>query len=157
MVYPKNINLIQLLVWDYLWMVMDYLFLVIFIQETKTNKKHYFVDNGLLTLFLTDPETSLLENICAIYLYRLYGEEVYFYNKNVEVDFYLPSEETAIQVCYSLGDVETFQRETGALIKLANHVPLRRMVIITRDEERTIELPDGMKIEVIPVWKWLLK
>lgn len=125
--------------------------------EKETNKKHYFVDNGLLALFLTNPETSLLENICAIQLYRLYGEEVYFYNKNVEVDFYLPSEETAIQVCYSLGDVETFQRETGALIKLASHVPLRRMVIITRDEERTIELPDGMKIEVFPVWKWLLK
>lgn len=35
----KNIDLILSLVWVYLWMVMDYLFLVIFIQETSMNKK----------------------------------------------------------------------------------------------------------------------
>lgn len=124
--------------------------------EKETSKKHYFVDNGLLSLFLTDPDTSLLENICAIHLYRLHGEGLYFYNKNVEVDFYLPSEETAIQVCYSLSDMETFQRETNALQKLSSHVKLRRLIIITRDEERKTTLPNGQEVEIIPVWKWLL-
>ena len=41
--------------------------------ERETIKKHYFIDNGLLNIFLTDPDTSLLENLCAIYLYKRYG------------------------------------------------------------------------------------
>lgn len=124
--------------------------------EKETVKKHYLVDNGLLSLFLTDPETSLLENICAIHLYRLYEGDIYFYNKNIEVDFYLPSEATAIQVSYSLDDMETEVRETQALMKLSQFVELKRLLIITRDEERTIHLPNGMQVEVMPVWKWLL-
>lgn len=125
--------------------------------EKETTKKHYLVDNGLLSLFLTDPETSLLENICAVHLYRLYENDVYFYNKNVEVDFYLPSQATAIQVSYSLGDAETEERETQALLKLSQYVELNRMVIVTHDEERTISLSDSRQVEVVPVWKWLLQ
>jgi len=123
--------------------------------EKETMKKHYFEDNGLLTLFLTDAETSLLENICALHLHRLYEEEVYFYNRNIEVDFYLPSQSTAIQVSYDLSDVTTFERETQALEKLSHVVKLERMLIITRDEERTITLASGQTIEAVPVWKWL--
>jgi len=123
--------------------------------EKETMKKHYFEDNGLLTLFLTDAETSLLENICALHLHRLYEEEVYFYNRNIEVDFYLPSQSTAIQVSYNLSDVTTFERETQALEKLSHVVKLERMLIITRDEERTITLSSGQTIEAVPVWKWL--
>jgi len=119
-------------------------------------KKHYFEDNGLLTLFLADAETSLLENICALHLHRNYEDEVFFYNRNIEVDFYLPSQSTAIQVSYDLSDVTTFQRETQALEKLSHVVTLERMLIITRDEERTITLSSGQTIEAVPVWKWLL-
>ena len=40
MAFQKNIDLTLLLVWDYLWMVMDYLFLLIFILAIKMSKKH---------------------------------------------------------------------------------------------------------------------
>jgi uncharacterized protein len=123
--------------------------------EKETMKKHYFEDNGLLTLFLTNAETSLLENICALHLHRIYEEEVYFYNRNIEVDFYLPSQSTAIQVSYDLSDVTTFERETQALEKLSHVITLERMLIITRDEERTIILSSGQTIEAVPIWKWL--
>ena len=123
--------------------------------EKETIKKHYFEDNGLLALFLTDAETALLENCCAIHLYRRYQEDVYFYNRNIEVDFYIPSQQTAIQVCYDLSDVATLERETQALVKLSQVVSLEHLLIITRDEERTITLPSGQTINVLPVWKWL--
>lgn len=38
--------------------------------EKETVKKHYFVNHGLLHLFINHPETSLLENICAINLHK---------------------------------------------------------------------------------------
>lgn len=40
----------------------------------------YRIINGILNLFLFQPETKLLENIIAINLYNKYGEELYYYN-----------------------------------------------------------------------------
>lgn len=126
--------------------------------EKETTPKYYFTDNGILNLFLLDAETSLLENLVAITLLRKYGREdaVFFYNKNVEVDFYLPDKETAIQVCYSLSDTTTFERETKALVNLCKVLPCKDLFVITRDEENTVEL-GGRKITILPIWKWLLE
>lgn len=127
-------------------------------SERETIKKHYFVDNGLLNVFLNNDETSLLENLCAIHLHQQYdNEHLFFYNKNVEVDFYLPEEHTAIQACYTINDMQTVEREVSALAKLHNYEPLKRAMIITRDEENTIQTGNGLAIEVKPIWKWLLE
>lgn len=122
--------------------------------------KYYFIDNGLLTLQLLDAETILLENIVALSLFRKYGhdednERVFFYNVNVEVDFYVPEDELAIQVSYSIADPETEKREKEPLEKLPNVHPCRRRIIITYDEEGTLTDKHGT-IEIIPCWKWLL-
>lgn len=126
--------------------------------ERETAPKYYFTDNGMLSLFLLDAETSLLENLVAVTLLRRHGRDdaVYFYNRNIEVDFYVPETETAIQVCYALADADTFERETRALLALRKVLPCRRSLIITRDEERIVET-EGEPIEVVPVWKWLLE
>lgn len=94
-------------------------------------------------------------------LFRIYGhdiehERVFFYGDKFEVDFYVPEDELAIQVCLSLNDEETRQREFGALQKLSKRLSCRRRLIITYDEERIVEDNAG-KIEIIPCWKWLLK
>ena len=125
--------------------------------EKETVKKHYFIDNGLLSIFLIGGEAALLENICAVHLYRKYEDELYFYNKNIEVDFFVANEAYAVQVSYSINDEETRKREVGGLRKLHAFQPLKRMVIVTFDEEETIKLTDGNIIEVIPAWKWLLE
>ena len=106
-------------------------------------KKHYFVDNGLLSIFLFNGDTALLENLCAIHLRKRYGEELCYYNRNVEVDFLIAEEGYAIQASYSIygeGMQDTFERE-----------------IVTNDEEGTVPLENGKQIEVIPAWKWLLE
>ena len=127
-------------------------------SDRETIKKHYFVDNGLLTIFLNDGETSLLENLCAIHLLQQYGDDqLFYYNKNVEVDFYLPEQHTAIQACYSMSELQTSEREINALVKLHAFEPLQRALIITRDDEYTIQKDNGLTIEVKPIWKWLLE
>jgi predicted AAA+ superfamily ATPase len=126
------------------------------LAEKESNRKYYFIDNGLLYLFLLDPLTSLLENLVAIQLRRLYGEEIYFYHHNMEVDFYVPQTGLALQVCYSLNDIETRTREVNALIKTAQRVEIQKMQIITRDQEETI-VQNEWNIEVIPVVKWLMR
>jgi len=126
--------------------------------DKETNPKYYYTDNGILNLFLVDGNTSLLENMVAIYLLRKYGrnDSVYFYNKKIEVDFYIPDAGMAIQVCYDLDNsVGTFDREVKALLKITEVLEYRHLLIITRDAEQMLEI-GGKKIEVIPIWKWLL-
>lgn len=73
-----------------------------------------------------------------------------------EVDFYIPDDELAVQVSYSLRDEETRKRETEALQKSPNRLSCRRRLILTYDEEEIISDKHGT-IEVMPAWKWLLE
>jgi len=128
--------------------------------EKETVKKHYFIDNGLLSIFLISGEAALLENLCAIHLRERYGDKLCYYNKNIEVDFLIAEEGYAVQASYSIygeGMQETFERETKALKQLDAFLSLKRMVIITFDEEGTVPLDNGKLIEIVPAWKWLLE
>ena len=125
--------------------------------ERETIKKHYFVDNGLLSIFLTGTESPLLENLCAVHLFRKYGDRLYYYSRNSEVDFYVPDEKYAVQACVTLSDADTKDREVSALMKLDRLENLERMVIVTRDEKNSIPIPSGRTIEVLPAAEWLLE
>lgn len=125
------------------------------LSEKETFKKRYFFDNGLLNNFLFEPETRLLENIVAIRLKQRYGDGLFFYNKNIEVDFFIPNDKRAIQVSYSLSEESTKQRELKALVRLSEVHQLDKLEIVTWEEEYTIN-EEGLSIEVIPIWKWLL-
>ena len=116
-------------------------------------KKYYFVDNGLLNLFLMNSETSLLENMVAVELCRRFGKKnVFFLNAEKEIDFIVPDEELAIQVSYSIKDETTYNREVSPLVKYAKAHQDWKCLLITYDEE-------GMEegIPVVPVWKWLME
>lgn len=128
------------------------------LTQRETNPKYYFVDNGIISILAMDIDTSLLENMVAMELLRRYGldEQVFFYNKNIEVDFYIPDAAMAIQVSYNpKKSTETWERESTALIKLSKVLDCKRLIILTYELEEDIIVKDK-KIEVIPVWKWLL-
>ena len=123
------------------------------LTEKESHKKYYFIDNGLLNLFLVNAETSLLENIVAVELCRRYGKgNVYFLNADKEIDFIVPDEKLAIQVSYSIKDEKTRNREVSPLLKYAKAHTEWKCLLITYDEECVEE-----EISVVPVWKWLLK
>jgi len=126
------------------------------LSDRETLKKRYFFDNGLLNNFLIDPETKLLENMIAIDLKKKYGDELFYYNKNVEVDFFIPKERRAIQVSYSINSDITRQREITALLKLSEFYKLDKLEIVTFNEESILQ-ENGSTIRIIPAWKWLLK
>lgn len=125
--------------------------------DKETSPKYYFIDTGILGLFLLGGETSQLENLVAVNLLRRFGEKnIFFYSKNEEIDFYVPEENLAIQVCFDLYfDDATFERETSALVKFSKYKSETKCLIITNDTEKTLEI-DGTKIDVIPAWKWIL-
>ncbi len=131
------------------------------LSERATLRKRYLADQGLLNMFLFHGETKLLENIVAIELNRRYHnteEEtlLYYYSHNVEVDFVIPSAKLAVQVCYSLDDTDTKEREINALSRFLTAHPDYRTCIVSRDSEQYIDA-DGRTIDIVPVWKWLLR
>ncbi len=50
----------------------------------------------------------------------------------------------------------TSKREIDGLIKLHSIQPISRMIVVTMEEENIVE-KDGFHIELVPLWKWLLK
>ena len=60
------------------------------------------MDTGLLGLLIMDGKTATLENLVAIELIRRYSVyNVFYFENNAEIDFYVPDRGLAIQVSYS--------------------------------------------------------
>ncbi len=85
--------------------------------------------------------------------------EVFYFNKQVEIDFVVYSKRRVIeliQVCETLQDKKTLNREVRALINAFPELQPQALRIITAEEKSIIE-KNGQRIEVIPVIKWLLE
>nr|MCR4902969.1 hypothetical protein [Butyrivibrio sp.] len=73
----------------------------------------------------------------------------------IDIDFYLPEENCAIQVAYNLETSE--DRETKSLLSFATKTEgVKRLIIVTNEEERTIT-KDDLTIDVIPVYKFIME
>ena len=73
-------------------------------QTTRTPKRHYwFVDNGLLSLFIPAPQLreKLLRNTMAHAVLQEYRKHTIYYasQRNATVDFYIPERDIAIMLC----------------------------------------------------------
>lgn len=125
--------------------------------DKETTPKYYFNDNGLLNLFLNKEEPRLLENLAAINLWNKYKDNVYYLkDQNIDADFFVEETGEVIQVAYSVSNISS-DRETRTLVEAAKIVKeAKRFIIITYEEEKELTV-DGVKIEVIPIWKWLIR
>ncbi len=123
--------------------------------ERETKKKYYFADNGILNLFLIDQDTKLLENIVFIELRRRYGDDIFFFKRKYETDFFISEDKLLIQVSFSLNDYETKKRELHSVKQALKELKLNEAIIITYDYEETID-ENSYLIKVIPAWKWML-
>ena len=55
-----------------------------------------------------------------------------------------------------LDNIDTKERETRDFVKLNNFIPDSKCILLTNSEEALLDC-DGIHIEIIPIWKWLLK
>ncbi len=102
----------------------------------------------------------IYENIVLLELKRRGGDVFYWKStRGREVDFVVKIGlriTEAIQVCSSLADPKTRQREFQALGEAALALKAERLTIITDDEEGS-EKCDYGDIAIVPLWKWLLE
>ncbi len=124
-------------------------------KRSRNPVKIYPADTGLCRRVASEDAGRILENIVFIELARR-GREVYYFEEKHECDFIVKDGETglaAFQVCRELTD-ENRRRETGGLLAACKRLLLTDGMILTDDQEWEEEA-DGVKIRVLPVWRWL--
>jgi predicted AAA+ superfamily ATPase len=87
------------------------------------------------------------------------GKEVYYHSQKHECDFVIKDKNRiveAIQVCWSVHNPTTREREIAGLVEALTNYKLKEGLILTDDEEDEFAVKN-FKIKAMPTWKWLLK
>ena len=125
-------------------------------KRLRNPPKIYLIDTGLSRKVTSDDIGRILENIVFLKL-RKKSEEIFYYNDNRECDFIVKEngEFSAYQVTLELTE-DNKDREIKGLVEACKKLDIESGTILTFDEEdkRTIE---GIKIKILPVWKYLLQ
>jgi hypothetical protein len=125
-------------------------------------RKVYPIDPGLIPLFDRSAKANLghaLETCVLLELDRRGAEAGYVRTADgYEVDFlarYPAGKEELIQVCASLDDPATRERETRALLEAARQHPRARLHLVSLDIPAALDIPT--EITVHAAWDWLLQ
>lgn len=129
-------------------------------KQSINPKKIYTVDQGFITAYTIKPEfeyASRLENAVFCNLRRK-TENVFYYKTKTgkEVDFLIimpDNTKNLYQVCVSLSDHETFQREVTALTQAMEELNIKKGTILTMSDKKDITIGE-LIIFCIPVWQW---
>lgn len=154
---------------EYLSYFVDAFFVVLVpirsysIAQTNTNEKKVYLADHSFAKALSPQKLSpglILENIVAIHLIRLFGEDKITYGRTprgYEIDFVIGPDDgiILIQVCLSLDNEEIREREIRALKDAIPAFHPIRSYIVTLEESEIIDTEEG-SIEIIPAWKFLL-
>ena len=153
---------------DYIqWFEDAYIFFTVRIFDaslarSNTNpKKIYCIDHSLVRSVSSGILVNsghLLENLVFITL-RRYVQKIYYYKckSGKEVDFIITDKsgkKMLIQVCESLADPKTKNREISALAEAMEELNLNSGTIVTLDKDETITAEAG-DISVVPAWRFL--
>ena len=134
-------------------------------QESLRYRKVYNIDTGFCQisgLSFSENLGRILENTVLLDLQRRStkeGYEIYYYKNVVEIDFVIYKNrkvDILIQVCVSLQDKKTKNREIRALTKAGDELGATNLFIVTMEEEKS--LIEGHKnIQVVRITDWLLR
>ncbi len=135
-------------------------------SRLQSPKKIYVVDNGLITAKAVQhsPNTGkLMENLVFMELVKRGNQpnrDLFYYKtrNDREIDFvrkegYKVME--LIQTSYDISNPDTLQREIKALVEAGEELEVSKLTLLTWDEKREVK-KDGMAIQLIPMWEWLI-
>lgn len=143
----NDLKSLQIKIWkDSLYNFYEYLHNIYLIEpvdnfwaKIKWLKKNYLIDVSFANLIWNNDFWQRFENFVFFELRKKYSE-IYFLNKNYEIDFFIPLENKFIQVVYNL-NYENVERETKKLFKQK-----WEKIIIYFEKEDWIKIDEWIKI-----------
>lgn len=171
----QNMKASKNTVYDYFSLLEDALFLFPVQKFSSSERKRdfstnkaYINDNCFMRIIDASRNTGKrMEQAAFLELVRRKKSlSSIFYYKNVqaeEVDFVRAEGNKAtqlIQVCQTVDDPATRQREVRALLKAASELRCKNLIIITEDfqgREEAEWFGNKGTIAYVPLWKWLLQ
>jgi predicted AAA+ superfamily ATPase len=136
-------------------------------EQEKNPRKVYAVDTGLSNAVgfrFSENVGRLAENVVFLELKRRQtfnpDLELYYWKDihHREVDFVVKEGTNItqlIQVCWSIDDAQTKERELRSLTKALQELKAQTALVITEDYEAEEQFRDRL-ITFTPLWKWLL-
>lgn len=124
-------------------------------------KKIYCIDTGLVGsvgFSFSENKGKLMENVVYLQLRRKH-QDVYYYKtaQDYEVDFFLPKENAFIQVSQYFDLPETQERELRAITAaVQEQKEVATHIVVTESDKQTLNR-EGLQIQAIPLYEWLLK
>lgn len=125
-------------------------------KRMRNPAKVYLIDTGLARKISSQNRGRQLENLVFLELKRR-GHELFYFENDGECDFIAKrdnGELLAIQVTLELNE-NNQKREWGGIMDACLTLKLKEGLIITLNEEMEKE-ESGVKIKIVPAWKWLL-
>lgn len=143
----NDLKSLQIKIWkDSLYNFYEYLHNIYLIEpvdnfwaKIKWLKKNYLIDVSFANLIWNNDFWQRFENFVFFELRKKYSE-IYFLNKNYEIDFFIPLENKFIQVVYNL-NYENVERETKKIFKQK-----WEKIIIYFEKEDWIKIDEWIKI-----------
>ena len=129
-------------------------------QQQVSPKKVYSIDNGFSlnnSSSFSQDKGKMLENLVFVNLRKGYKDIFYFQEKG-ECDFVVKEGTKiikTIQVCFDLNE-DNKERELNGLIEALEKFNLKDGIILTYKQDDEFKIKDK-RVEVLPVWKWLLE
>lgn len=130
------------------------------LKRTNSDKKTYFIDNGLLnaiTFKFSQDAGKMLENLVYLQLRRL-KKNIYYFKDGKECDFVLfedGKKPVLVQVCFDLSDADTYARELESLVYSCKKLKINSGVVISI-EGREPRQVDGIKIKFLDAMEFCL-
>ncbi len=126
----------------------------------QSKPKIYPVDNGIIRVFAhrtSEDWGRLMECITFLELRRAYkeNENIFYYvtADGKEIDFLLKNRDS-VQIIEVTYDVDNLHIKK--VLKALEELKIKHGTILTWDTNDVVE-EDGRKIDIIPLWKWLMK
>jgi len=125
-------------------------------KRLRNPAKIYLIDTGLSKKVTSDDTGRILENVVFLNL-RKGSNEIFYYSEKGECDFVVKdsSKFRVYQVTLELSD-DNKDREIKGLVEACKKLNTKEGTILTFDEEDQM-VEEGVKIEILPVWKYLLQ
>lgn len=124
-------------------------------KRARNPAKVYLVDVGLAKDAASENLGKRMENLVYLEL-RRQGHDLYYFSEKNECDFIAVKDGNlkAIQVTYELNESNK-AREFEGIIEACKILGIKNGLIITYDEEGSFDF-QNIKVEVVPIYKWLL-